>query len=96
MLDPLLEMLRCPIDRSLLSLAQKELVHTLNRAIRGGRIHNQAGKQVEKVLDGGLIRAAGDLLYPIQDQIPVLLSEEAISLDQLTEGGDASAREAEE
>jgi len=30
-----------------------------------------------------LLREAGDLLYPIVDQIPVMLYDEAIALDQL-------------
>ena len=36
-----------------------------------------------ETIDGGLVRAAGDVLYPIVDQIPVLLVDESIALSQL-------------
>jgi uncharacterized protein YbaR (Trm112 family) len=31
-----------------------------------------------------LVREAGDLVYPLHDQIPLLLKDEAIPLDQLS------------
>ena len=41
---------------------------------------NRGGKPVETRLDGGLIRDDGEYLYPVIDEIPVLLVEEAIPL----------------
>jgi uncharacterized protein YbaR (Trm112 family) len=73
----------CPEDHSALTPANDALVAQLNAAIRAGRLRNEAGRTVEQTIDGGLVRAAGDLLYPIVDQIPVLLKDEAIRLDQL-------------
>lgn len=81
--DHTLAMLRCPNDRSTLRLAEPAVVTRLNVAIAAGRLRNQAGGQVERAIDGGLIRAAGDLLYPIVDHIPVMLFDEAIPLAQL-------------
>ena len=81
--DHTLAMLRCPNDRSTLRLADTALVARLNVAIAANRLQNQAGAPVERPIDGGLIRAAGDLLYPIVDQIPVMLYDEAIPLAQL-------------
>ena len=81
--DQLLAILRCPEDHSRLSPADAGLVLRLNAAIRAGRLRNQSGQSVDRAVDGGLVRAAGDLLYPIVDQIPVLLRDEAIRLDQL-------------
>ncbi|MGD0901195.1 MAG: Trm112 family protein [Thermoguttaceae bacterium] len=78
-----LETLVCPQDRTPLRLADAQLMARLNRAIGAGRITNAAGRCVEDSIEGGLIRRACDLLYPIVDDIPVLLAEEAISLDQL-------------
>jgi uncharacterized protein YbaR (Trm112 family) len=57
----------------------------VNAAIRGGSIRNQAGKRIDLQIGGGLIRAGGDLLYPIVDQIPVMLYDEAIPLHQISE-----------
>jgi uncharacterized protein YbaR (Trm112 family) len=79
----LLEILVCPQHRTPLLLADDELLGRLNRAIALRQIKNQAGRDVEDRLQGGLVRREGDLLYPIVDDIPVLLIEEAIPLDQL-------------
>jgi len=81
--DSTLSILRCPQDRSPVRRAEPELVARLNAAIAAGRLRKQSGARVERKLDGALVRAAGDLAYPIVDQIPVMLSDEAISLDQL-------------
>lgn len=78
--DHLIEILRCPLDRSRLRLADAELVVRLNRAVAAGQLKNTAGEAFEKPLDGGLIREAGDLLYPIIDEIPVMLPDEAVDL----------------
>jgi uncharacterized protein len=79
--DNLLAILRCPEDHSQLLPADEATVADINSAIRAGRIRNRAGQRLETPIDGGLVRAAGDLLYPIADQIPVMLSDEAIPLE---------------
>lgn len=78
-----LAILRCPLDRSQLRLAEPTLVARLNAAIAKGQLQNRCGTQLEKPLDGALVREAGDLAYPIVDQIPVMLADEAIAIDQL-------------
>jgi uncharacterized protein YbaR (Trm112 family) len=78
-----LQLLRCPQDRTQLTEAPKRLVDEINQSIRDGEMTTVAGKPVDRLIDGGLVRAAGDILYPIVEQIPVLLQDEAISLDRL-------------
>jgi len=80
----LLSMLRCPDDRSQLRLADNALIARINDAIRAGRLRNEAGRELDETIDGGLIRAHGDLLYPILDGIPVLLRDEAIEITNFT------------
>jgi uncharacterized protein YbaR (Trm112 family) len=83
MVDPeLLKMLVCPEDRSTLSFADDGLVKKLNDAIALGRLTNKVGRKLEKQLEGGLIRAAGDVVYPIVDGIPMMLVDEGIPLAQ--------------
>jgi uncharacterized protein YbaR (Trm112 family) len=77
-----LELLRCPKDRTHLTEASKQLVEEINLAIRDGQVANMGGKPVDQFIEGGLVRAAGDILYPVIEQIPVLLHDEAISLDR--------------
>ena len=81
--DHSIAILRCPLDRSQLRLAEPKLLARLNTAIAAGRLTNRGGTQLEKSLDGALVREAGDLAYPIVDQIPVMLADEAIAIDQL-------------
>jgi uncharacterized protein YbaR (Trm112 family) len=80
--EDLITILRCPEDRSALASADVALVSRLNKMIRDGRLRNRGGRRLEKPLDGGYVRAGGDLLYPVVDHIPVLLRDEAIALDQ--------------
>jgi uncharacterized protein YbaR (Trm112 family) len=76
-------MLCCPEDRSALSVAGGDLVKRANTAIREGRLLNRAGTQLDQPLDGGLVRADGRVMYPVIDDIPVLLQGDGILLDQL-------------
>lgn len=75
-----MEILCCPQDRSRLHAADDALVAQINRAIAAGSAVNAAGEKLTKPLDGGLVREAGDLLYPVIDQIPVMLPDEAVPL----------------
>jgi uncharacterized protein YbaR (Trm112 family) len=76
----LIEILRCPQDRSRLRVAPPAIVDSVNAAIERGAAVNLAGERLAKRIDGGLIREAGDLMYPIVDDIPVMLPDEAVEL----------------
>ncbi|TWU30543.1 Trm112 family protein [Bythopirellula polymerisocia] len=85
MIDPqLLEILRCPQDRSSLTFADATLVEKVNQQILTGKLTNISGQPVKEPIDGGMLRAAGDLLYPIVSGIPVMLYDEAIDVTQLS------------
>ena len=56
---------------------------TLNNQIAEGVLKNNAGQPVTEKLDGGLIRADKKILYPIRDDIPVMLIEEGIPITGL-------------
>ena len=79
----LLDILVCPENKTRLRLADEDLVAKLNRAITAGALRNRVGEPVETPLQGGLVREDSTLLYPIVDDIPVLLVDEAIPLDQI-------------
>jgi uncharacterized protein YbaR (Trm112 family) len=78
MSEDLLSMLRCPENGSALASADRAVLARLNAAIDAGDLKNRAGGRLEKRMDGGLVRADGDVLYPIIDQIPILLRDEGI------------------
>ena len=78
--EDLLAILACPETKEPVALAEEEFIAELNSRIARGEVKNRAGKTVEGKLDGGLVRADGAYLYPIQDEIPILLLDEAIPL----------------
>ena len=77
----LLDLLVCPENQTPLSVADDELLARLNRAIAAGQVKSRGGRPLEGPIEGGLVRQDGTLLYPIVDDIPVLLLDEAISLE---------------
>lgn len=83
MIHPLLlEKLRCPENLTRVTLAGAPLIEKLNTLIAAGTLKNRAGADVAETLDGGLVREDGAYLYPIRNDIPVMLIDEAIPLDQ--------------
>ena len=79
----LLAILCCPETKLDVTLADEALINKLNDAIGRGQLKNKAQKPVAELLDGGLIRADRKILYPIREDIPVMLIEEGIPLDQV-------------
>jgi uncharacterized protein YbaR (Trm112 family) len=77
----LLDILACPESKQPLSLAGEAVIADLNSRIRQGTLTNRAGKPVTERIDGGLIREDGQYLYPIRDDIPIMLIDEAIALE---------------
>lgn len=80
----LLDILACPDTKEPVKLAEQSLVDELNARIDRGELTNRGGKKVEKRMDGGLIREDGKYLYPIEDEIPIMLIDEAIPLEGIT------------
>ena len=76
----LLEILRCPEDRTPLREAEPALIAELNAKVQSGALRNKGGEPVKEPLQGGLIRQDGKVLYPVRDDIPVMLIEEGIPL----------------
>ncbi len=79
----LLEILVCPETKQPLKLAGAEILEKVNQAVRGGALRNQGGDRIRDRIEGGLVREDGKVLYPVRDDIPVMLLDEAIRLDSL-------------
>ena len=78
--EQLLEILACPEDKSRVTLADQNVVAQLNQAIAAGKVVNRGGAPVGEAIEGGLVREDGKWLYPIREDIPVMLVEEALPL----------------
>ena len=79
--NDLLAILCCPDTKQGVSLADEALIAKLNEAVSRGQLKNRANKPITEPLDGGLIRADRKMLYPIRDDIPVMLIEEGLPLE---------------
>ncbi len=77
----LLKIMCCPETHQPVALADPSLIDSLNQKISGGSLRNRAGRTVQEKLDGGLVRADRKLLYPVRQDIPIMLIEEAIPID---------------
>ncbi|MGD9646650.1 MAG: Trm112 family protein [Pirellulales bacterium] len=82
----LLDILVCPETRQPLREAPADVLERLNAAIGQGTLVNRSGQRVEQRLPGGLVREDGLVLYPIVDDIPIMLEGESIILDSATFG----------
>jgi uncharacterized protein len=76
----LLRILRCPKTQQGLRAAEGSLIDSRNQRIAAGKVRHRAGQPVQKKIGGGLVRADEKLLYPIHQDIPVMLVDEAIPL----------------
>lgn len=76
----LLTLLCCPETHQSVSLADSARLTKLNQKITAGQLRNRAGRIISEKLTSALLRADGKVLYPIRNDIPVMLIEEAIDL----------------
>ena len=81
--EELLKILVCPENKTPVVLAEEDLVAKANAAIEAGTLKNRAGNSVDGKIDAGLVREDKAYMYPIRDDIPIMLIDEAIPLDQL-------------
>ncbi len=81
--EQLLKILVCPETRLPLAPADAELMAEVNRAIAAGQLKNRGGQPVRESLESGLLRQDRAILYPVVDDIPVMLIDEGIPMEQL-------------
>ncbi|MEM7306146.1 MAG: Trm112 family protein [Planctomycetota bacterium] len=77
----LLDILACPETHQPLALADEALLERVNARIAAGGAKNVGGADVTEALAAGLVREDGKVVYPIRDEIPVLLIDEGLSTD---------------
>lgn len=80
----LLEILVCPETKQPVRVADGVLLSRVNDAIASGAMKTRGGQPVSEAVSEGLVREDGKILYPVRDDIPVMLIDEALPLDRLS------------
>lgn len=79
----LLDILCCPTTKVPVLLLAEDKLAKLNGAIEAGGVNKADGSAVDKPLQEGLITEDGKTVYRIDDNIPIMLADEAIPTDQI-------------
>lgn len=79
----LLDILCCPVTKQPVDLASPAQLDALNRAVAGGVLRDAEGSVVGTRLDAALLTRDRRTVYRIDDGIPVMLAEQAISTAQV-------------
>ena len=79
----LLEILVCPATKVPVKILSRDKLATLNRCIEAGDIQRQDGTAVSAPLQAALITEDGRTVYPIEDDIPVMLEDQGIVARQV-------------
>ena len=78
----LLEILCCPVSKTPLTILSPQKLEKLNKAITSGDALYIDGAKVSEPLQEGLITQDSNVIYAVQDDIPVLLEEKGIGTTQ--------------
>lgn len=79
----LLEILCCPVSKTPLRHLENSRLEKLNHAIEAGEVQYVRGEKVESTLREALITEDSKVIYPVEDDIPVLLENRGIGTTQL-------------
>jgi uncharacterized protein YbaR (Trm112 family) len=80
--DWLMEILRCPISGEKLHRADAPLVERLRARQQSADLFSHKGIAVEQPFEAGLVNQSATYFYRVADDIPTLLPDEAIALEQ--------------
>ena len=79
----LLDIICCPVTQLPLELLDSTRLGRLNAAIETGGVKNYAEVEATEPLEAALVTRDGRMVYPIRNEIPVLMEEESIDWNQL-------------
>jgi uncharacterized protein YbaR (Trm112 family) len=78
----LLDILCCPETKQNLTLVEGTVIAKINHQIKSGALKNRAGETLKESISGGLLREDRKYIYPIREDIPIMLVDEAIPYDE--------------
>ncbi|HUI92337.1 MAG TPA: Trm112 family protein [Chitinivibrionales bacterium] len=78
----LLDILCCPETKQDVKLVEGDVIRKINAKIKEGTLKNRGGEVVKEEIDAGLLREDKKYLYPIREDIPIMLIDEAIPFEE--------------
>jgi Trm112p-like protein. len=78
----LLDILCCPETKQDLTLIEGEMIEKINQKILAGALKNRGGEFLKEKIDSGLLREDRKYIYPIREDIPIMLIDEAIPFEE--------------
>lgn len=78
----LLDILCCPETKQDVTLVEGAPIEAINARIKEGTLKNRAGETIKETIDSGLVREDKKFLYPIREDIPIMLIDEAIPYEE--------------
>jgi len=79
----LLEILVCPTTKAPVKRLVGDRLAILNRCIEAGEVRRADGSVVSSPLDDALITDDGRTVYSVEDDIPIMLEDQAIAANQV-------------
>jgi uncharacterized protein YbaR (Trm112 family) len=79
----LVEILVCPVTKVPVKVLPRDKLAILNRCIEAGEVRRQDGSTVKDSLQAALITEDGQSIYPVEDDIPIMLEDQAILARQV-------------
>ncbi len=79
----LVNILACPVNHKALTLATSEIINKINSKITEKKCYTVTKIQVKSLLKAALYEPSSGLVYRIENDIPILLPEEAIDSQNL-------------
>ncbi|HLV33328.1 MAG TPA: Trm112 family protein [Chitinispirillaceae bacterium] len=80
--NELLDILCCPETKQDLKLIDEQTKQKINDKIKSGELKNRGGETIKETIDTGLLREDHKYLYPVREDIPIMLIDEAIPFEQ--------------
>ncbi len=79
----LLEILVCPITKQPVSILDQAHLDKVNQLIAQGKLHTLNGTKLTTPLQQALITQNRNTLYPVNENIPVMLEQQSIPCEQI-------------
>lgn len=78
----LLDILCCPETKQDIEYLEGDVIKKINSEIENGNLNNRGNETVKEPIDAGLLREDRKYIYPIREDIPIMLIDEAIPFEQ--------------